>query len=1042
MSAVSASLPKVLRVAGRWHAGVAIGLFVWAGSGFAETVGLWKLDHSATTGCNLRSLLNPTHDMLLSGSVTSAGSLGWELPPNPDATAALLDTPNNFSALHVGQGAFLRSPGFGPFVEPTNSFTVEGWLSRKFNPLSNSWHYVLGTRNSGDGWLFTLRMRDGLIRYELYSETCVSDGSLFDTPLDPGGTNVWHHLALVYDRSGGPLGRGAWSLFQDSVLLGIVTNYAAPALAINNNGNLFINGRLVGGGVATCYDYWRVSDQALTTNGFLNFPAPGVSPSPAPTLAYWKLGVRNDGFFDSQNDMGDAYALHGYPLVTPPPGYATTVKGSDRQAFAQVPNPTVPVVDNRGSAGFSTEGASLKSQGLGACLSLTNRFTVEGWIYRESNPAGFEYQCATRLDSKGWLLGLRPDAGTIKFYVYAEDDNDPKQQVPDVSFSATDEIGHLYEWRHVALTYDPERANGVWELFVNGLSCGTLTNARPVTVTSAVPDFYVGGRPGYSLLSKRSFDCWRACSEVLTSSRLMSATGGATSVPDGNVMALWPLNYDGHVFDGTSQSGRYSFTTNVLTTYRVLANPAQAVTQIPNPEPYVGFHGDPATNVGSITFYQPVVNNLRAFLQADNLGYALEITNSFTVEGWLCRTQNPGDWQHLFATRLGAGNPGWVLGVWLVSGKIRYNLFVGAPGTAANYVPDVKFPGSTDEASFLNVWQHVALVYDAELGNGVWELFVDGTSRGSVTNVRSVVELTDSSHFLLGGRMTSNNAFIGSMDCVRVSRVALRPPQFLNATGHPPQEPPTRTAAFWKLESDGASLDLTSQVESRYSLNAGALLPQPSSEQCRRILLNPDATEKFLGDPQTNMGSVRFLREDGTNRYLHVQNLGNRVELDRPFTVEGWFKRANTSGEPVQVLTGTRFDTAYGWTLTLEQTVAGPVLRLMAKTDLLEPLMDATFHCGDLLADTRWRHVAVVYKPWLSDKGGWELYLDGKSQGVAWNNRYPAAPHGSHRFMLGGRPADASFDGLLDCWRVSEGALTPAQFLYTGYENGTRLQLH
>jgi hypothetical protein len=78
------------------------------------------------------------------------------------------------------------------------------------------------------------------------------------------------------------------------------------------------------------------------------------------------------------------------------------------------------------------------------------------------------------------------------------------------------------------------------------------------------------------------------------------------------------------------------------------------------------------------------------------------------------------------------------------------------------------------------MWQHIALVYDAELDNGTWKLFVDGASRGTLENTRSVEQLSNSQHLLIGGRTTSNNSFQGSVDCIRVSLKALTPTQFLN----------------------------------------------------------------------------------------------------------------------------------------------------------------------------------------------------------------------------------------------------------------------
>jgi hypothetical protein len=632
-----------------------------------------------------------------------------------------------------------------------------------------------------------------------------------------------------------------------------------------------------------------------------------------------------------------------------------------------------------------------------------------------------------------------PADDKLHFYLYAQDDNENQRLVPDRRFWNTNESNQLYTWRHLALTYDPTVTNGIWELFVDGESMGTQTNDRPPLITNPVSSFYLGGRPGNPKVTYGSFDCWRICSEVLTPQQFLNADTGAQAVAPEDVLAFWPLNFDGFVFDGASLTGNYHFTDDP-SIYRLLPNNDQAITEIPNPESYESFRGDPLTNSQSVMFYQfSADGNTRAHLQAYDLGARLEVTNSFTVEGWFYRTANPGGFQYIFATRLGYSGPGWLLSLNHVGdGVARYNLFVGATA-GGSYLHDIKFPLSTDESGNLNMWQHIALVYDAELDNGTWELFVDGASRGTLENTRSVEQLSNSQNLLIGGRTTSNNSFRGAIDCMRVSLGALTPAEFLNATGNPPPEPAAaQTAAHWKLESDGTTIDASSQVEPRYSLFASEPTPQPSTDRFRSSILNPDSSEEFIGDPALNIGSIGFVNENGTNRYLTVQNLGNRMELHNPFTVEGWLKRADTSGEAVQVIAGTRFDTECGWLLTLEDSGENAVLRLTVKDQHLEPLLDTTFDCTGALENTEWHHLALVYRPWEEDCGTWQLYVDGALKGSTRFARYPEYPHSSHRFLLGGRPEEtSSFNGLLDCWRITEGALEPDDFMYVEFQRST-----
>lgn len=228
--------------------GVMTVLFLSATFGQAETIGLWKIDYAENTGANLRCLLQPEQDMVYEGAVIEDPGLPWDLPPNPDSTDGFLDTPANSQAVLMAADStgYLGAPGMGPYLDMTNSFTVEGWINRSKNPTEGIWHYVLGTRASGQtqGWLFTLRNVDDVLRYELFAYNAVKDRSKFNTVIDPADTNCWQHMALVYDHQGGAEGFGQWELFIDSESMGVIPNdQAPPPGGINLSGDLYLGGR-------------------------------------------------------------------------------------------------------------------------------------------------------------------------------------------------------------------------------------------------------------------------------------------------------------------------------------------------------------------------------------------------------------------------------------------------------------------------------------------------------------------------------------------------------------------------------------------------------------------------------------------------------------------------------------------------------------------------------------------------------------------------------------------------------------------------------
>ena len=139
-------------------------------------------------------------------------------------------------------------------------------------------------------------------------------------------------------------------------------------------------------------------------------------------------------------------------------------------------------------------------------------------------------------------------------------------------------------------------------------------------------------------------------------------------------------------------------------------------------------------------------------LQSDTFASKINITNSFTVEGWLFRTANPGTWQYVVGTHNG-GAGRWILSLRNISG-LKWIFY------CAGHINDVAFP-VPDSTSTTNMWRHIALTYDHDAGisqRGVWELFIDSQSYGTLTNANPVSSLTTSDDiFYLGGRATAAN---------------------------------------------------------------------------------------------------------------------------------------------------------------------------------------------------------------------------------------------------------------------------------------------
>jgi len=1025
-------------------AGLPAACLLAAGALQAKTAALWKLDYEAEgSSLNTRCSIDPANDLMACGIYSKAAAVDkWTpLPPNPDATPGMLASPTNQNAVALSPNAAppyssLTNGTFGSRVNITNSFTVEGWWNLTANPSGTGWFYLVGAHTSGPSrWILSLR--NGGTNWMLYVDTFLGDKA-FPVKNNLAATNVWRHIALTYDRDAGSAQQGVWELFVDAQSYGALTNSSRPSTLTTSDSVFMLGGRNGQNTASEKLDYWRVSDTVLTTNGFLNAgsAAPAAEALPR-TLAYWRLDGDADGVLNTDDFIGNA-RLAGNLEIT---NYPSAIRPSTLRAFdGQPPNSTVALpAGNGGSVFAQAAGACLRTPDLGKQLEVTNSFTVEGWIcpQRRDYDAAVQYIANTRIDTKGWAFALKnPGNNTRQLVIFAEDD--AGVLVGDASLSG-DLSAWSDTWKHVALVYDATAGvltQGVWTCYLDGVRQGCATNYHVVSGTSGSSYFHLGGRVGNGNTFCGYLDCWRASQAALSPNQFLNATNGATAAS--GVLALWPLNSaDGVYLDATDLVGDFDFDTPVAATYKVTANTDQAATNIPNPDASAAFRGNPAANRGSVFFNTPSAAAPRAYLSTTDaaLRETLCFTNSFTVEGWFCRAKNPEgtSWQLLFGT---GSVPSFSTGSMSLNLTCRTNGYVLYVNDGTQQINDVAFSGTTDDKT-LNVWRHVALAYDASVTNGIWSLYVDGLPQGTLTNSYAQKRSTAACIYV-GGRPWSDNAFIGAIDCLRLTKGVLATNRFLNATGTPSAPSAPHTVAYWKLDSGGGALDASSQVEPRYSFIPDTCAPAGSTAQFRRFVPTPDTTEGFIGDPRANAGSAAF----GPADYLRVQNLGYRLELDRPFTVEGWMLWNNQAGTAVQTVAGTRFNGDYGWRLTLDRSGGTAAFRIFCQAPARTPMLNADFACDAVRLAGGWHHLALTFTPRRNETGTWELFVDGASAGTAANRFYPTALQQSHWFMLGGCVGGAdAFDGLLDCWRVTEGALTPSQFMYLGYERGTLISI-
>lgn len=801
----------------------------------------------------------------------------------------------------------------------------------------------------------------------------------------------------------------------------------------------------------------------------------------ADTVALWKLdyspytGINARCLADPANDFD--VVIQGQQKE-PPSTRPALPSGKSQEWTPLPPNPdlTADLLDTTLStnAVYYPHGILFSSAGVVAAVNNPARsFTVEGWHWRDNwyvPPLGGYTPFFALGQADGWRFSLYNPDDTNTLYFLVSDYRAPNafsKRFPTSVPKAT----LFQKWCHYALVYDCEGGGGLgtWEVFVNAQSYGVVTNNSRQAAPGPAAGFHLGGDGGNSqYFNAGAYDYWRVSDEALTSDRFLNA-GVASTEPRTLAFYRLDVNADGSFDLSNRVANAWHLTAPPLgnASSQLTANASQAVQSVPcDPNPYGPFLGTRTANTGSITFNSGSAGANAYLLNTTGLATLLDTNRAWTVESWVNFRELAGR-QVIYDAKLNKGTGiGWMLLNHQADGiNTRYCLFIGSP---PGYVA---FPLSTVGETALNTWHHLALTFDPAAGpgyQGAWELFLNGHTLGRIAYSNAWARVsTAAADFCVGGRVnTFGDALRGSMDLVRVTQGVLATNQFLNAGGYAATTGAVATLAYWKLDSDGNAIDAFSQVDPRHALGVAPNTASPAGS-LRRVagaLLKHDATPGFVGDPAANAGSLLFTN----NTALSTGNLGVRVELDKPFTVEGWMNWDGGAARDVQALAGTRFDTETGlllppvgtanrvrfgipagWLLTLETRGADAAFHIACDTAATN-----VFTGSDVVIDAdlavlpaaqlagQWRHVALAYDPDVNDRGRWTLYLDGRENGSAVNPAAPFVNPESPRFLLGGRAGGTdSFDGLLDCWRVSGGLRTPEDLLYFRLLRGSLISI-
>ncbi len=1053
-----------------------LGFVVLAFCCHARTVALWPLERDDVLGtANVRCAIDNANAFVNAMEIgATVKAVEWNLPPNPDSAAHLFQPINKAYFSNSGSSTLLTcvNPDIGRVLALTNDFTLEGWIA-PVNVQDGNWHVIAQGNNGSDeglGWIWSIRntrtnandpsVKD--VTFEMYTARVPVGGvgendQIFGEPISPVEavdlTNRWHHVALVFVHENGN-GMHEWRMYYDGTLKGSIEVGARTSYPTSTNATLNIGGRPSGKSLLGGYDYWRLSDAALGPSDFLCAGGIGTrlaSTGPT-TVSYWKLDCSPSGTLDTSDCAGHAHLNMGL-IETPDNLYSKVTASTDAAFSGNPPNPYAMLAGgNVGSARMDVLNANLRFPGLGAALETTNSFTVEGWVkfddsfgtastYQSDRPQRFSYIFHTRQDDDGWALQQTEQANGIRtFAIHAEDPASGRRLVTSQRPFAKKLRGDESGWIHLALVYDHaagDSAQGVWTLYGNGECWGSITNEHVVTGPSCGSDFMIGGRGVSKDQFFGGFDSVRVSGAALNPTQFLCAdTDMAEAASD--VIAWWPLNSsDGVCLDVSDIVGPYSVNSGkyAATTYKPAAVVGDAPT-IVNPDASGRCRTDTTSLGGSLQFGRGT--NRYLLTQDPDVCGLFGGNKNYTLECYLKCNEVAANWEILSIALQGLNTTLTDPGCWL---NFSYRLdgfkILDATARPLNSVGDVLFPESKDILG-VNEWHHVALTHactpDSSDGKTLLTLYVDGTRVSSLTGTMDVAQSVKAVSFF--GRYYSQNSFRGQVSSMRLSNTVLAPSQFI--CGSQPVSCATNafrkgTIAYWAFDNADGTADVADRapfVSFVPDVADTALLTGIADAACRHVP-NPDTN--IVPRVATNVGAVAFPSGGGV---LRVASVGLELEPMRPFTIEGWLKWTRTDPGVPEVLFGTYHESIdAGWRLYIDSTGGTPVLKLLAKAPGSWTAVTAATLVADVSHwDRDWVHLALTYDPAEGTNGRWRVYEFGKEVGSA-DNRWldRCTTWGIHEFMFGA-VADSGtvvgYTGLLDSWRISDGALRKDAFLW------------
>ena len=405
-------------------------------------------------------------------------------------------------------------------------------------------------------------------------------------------------------------------------------------------------------------------------------------------------------------------------------------------------------------------------------------------------------------------------------------------------------------------------------------------------------------------------------------------------------------------------------------------------------------------------------------------------TTNFTIELFYKMDGNVSAWRTLFK-RFGANN-------------IQVNLGVGGANKLSAQVMTGEVSSSYETKTINDSqvtnddkWHHAALVVDQTGESKTMRLYRDYKLIGTqelATNLTSVVRGGDQKWYVIGSG--DKYEFNGWVDSVRVTLRALEPQEFLWGEGMSiGRFPAGSTLAHVKFDGSLNAADADGGTFLN-GVNVAAKeggSPATFSDDVPGARIVDGEGGAILSRNNTKSLSLANSRVAWTNAN-DIYYLGKTLDgEDRTsWTVEFFMKAGSEQGAWARITSALAGGNWNSWSPYIIEYNSGSK-KFALNGDGKNPKPSITF--GKDVCDGDWHHVAFSFEP-NNDRPDptnsvMKLYIDyGEPAAVQTQSlfKYPENLH----FVLGGigdAATDTGYFGLIDELRISDGALTPSQFL-------------